>query len=443
MAGDAGADRRPDRQRDRWRTIRVRQTLLATVVVGLALVAGGAAILALVRHNLMDGVGRQTEQRAADTAALVRLGPLPATLPPAGEDRGLIQVVDDAGRVVAASAELRGQPPLLPERPGTRPLTATLRGVPVGERADYRVVGIRAVGGQGTFAVYAASSLDQVGDGVAATASALGVAVPVLLGCAAAASWWLVGRSLRPLQQAQERQRRFVSDASHELRTPLAAIRTRVEVGLSHPDQTDWIRLAQHVHREGGRLDQLVDELLALSAVDGDGDRTRVEPVDLDELVLAELEALRARGTVAVQLAALCPVRLSGRPEQLRSVVRNLLDNAERHASTAVTVGLSADHAAAELTVADDGVGVPAADRERVFEPFFRLQAARDRRTGGAGLGLAIVRDVVTAHGGTVWFADAAAGAQVHVRLPLVTRSIRPQGPDGPDSLSAAEMRRG
>ena len=452
-----------DRWRDRWATIRVRQTLLATAVVGVGLLAGGAAILALVRHNLVDGVQRQTEQRAADTAAMVRLGPLPAQLPAAGEDSGVVQVVDEEGRVVSASAELRGRGPLLSEWPGAGPLAATLRSVRIGDGDDYRVVGLPAAGPTGTFAVYAAGSLDPVQDAVGATLSALAVAVPVLLAGAAAASWWLTGRSLQPveairrqvaaitageldrrvpepaapdevgqlartmngmldrLQQAQQRQRRFVSDASHELRTPLAAIRTRVEVGLAHPDRTDWVSLGRQVHREGGRLDQLVDELLALSSANGDGGRPGAEPVDLDELVLVELDALRARGAVVVELAALCPVRLPGRPEQLRSVVRNLLDNAERHASTTVTVSLSADGTAAELTVADDGEGVPAADRDRVFEPFFRLQAARDRRSGGAGLGLAIVRDAVTAHRGTVWFADPETGARVHVRLPLPT----------------------
>jgi signal transduction histidine kinase len=327
--------------------------------------------------------------------------------------------------------------------------------------------------------VYAASSLEPAHEATAATATALAVAVPLLLLCVAVTSWRLVGRSLRPveairaqveqvtpdqldrrvaeppardelgrlartmntmldrLQRSHERQRRFVSDASHELRSPLAAIRTRVEVGLAHPDRTDWVALARAVHREGDRLDRLVDELLRLASVPasaaGAAGDAAVAVVDLDEVVLDEVEALRARGEVEVDLAALSPVRLRSRPEQLRLIVRNLLDNAERHAAARVAVGLAAGGAAAELVVSNDGDPVPAAERERVFDPFHRLQPARDRASGGAGLGLAIVRDAVTAHGGLVWFADCVDGAEVHVRLPISGPGLD-GGPDpGPE----------
>ena len=403
---------------ERLTAIRVRQTVVATAIVGLGLAAGSVTTVALVRHSMLDNAQHQAEQRARDTAALLRLGPLPAVLPPAGEDQGVVQVVDSQRRVISASAELRGQPPLVPEWPGPQPLTTTRRRVPVGDGADYRVVGLRADSGGRPLAVYAGSSLEPVGDAVSATVSALAVAAPLLLAGVAGTSWWLVGRSLDRLRVAQERQRRFVSDASHELRGPLAAIRTLVEVGLAHPGETDWLALARHVHREGDRLDRLVDELLALSAVDADGTASPVEQVDIDEIVLSEVETLRARGTAAVDLSALSAVRLPGRPEQLRLMVRNLLDNAERHAACSITLRLSANGTTAELVVADDGEGVPPADRDRVFDPFVRLQPARDRHSGGTGLGLAIVRDVVTGHGGTVWFADATAGAEVHVRLP-------------------------
>jgi signal transduction histidine kinase len=220
---------------------------------------------------------------------------------------------------------------------------------------------------------------------------------------------------LARLQQDRDRQRRFVGDASHELRSPLAAIRTQVEVGLAHPERTDWVALARHVHREGDRLEQLVGELLALSTGAGPAP---VQPVDLDELVLSEVDTVRARAAVAVDLAALTPVRLPGRTEQLRLVVRNLLQNAEQYAVTRIALRLSAGPGGAELVVADDGPGIPPAERDRVFEPFYRLEPARDRVSGGTGLGLAIVRDAVTAHGGTVWFDDVPAGTQAHVRLP-------------------------
>ncbi|CAM5556429.1 histidine kinase OS=Streptomyces alboniger OX=132473 GN=CP975_24685 PE=4 SV=1 [Streptomyces alboniger] len=241
---------------------------------------------------------------------------------------------------------------------------------------------------------------------------------------------------LERLQQAGERQRRFVSDASHELRSPLAALRTRTEVGLAHPTATEWPVLARDVHREVGRLDQLVEELLALSRVGSGNGAAPASLVDLDELLLTEVEAIRARGQVDVDLSGLSPVRVQGHPQQLRAVVRNLLDNAERYARTRIAVRLfpvgegngrgsgnaggAGPGPAAELVVADDGPGVVPAHREQVFDRFFRVQSARDRNSGGVGLGLAIVRDVVTTHGGRVWIADSPTGAEFHVRLPMI-----------------------
>jgi signal transduction histidine kinase len=101
-------------------------------------------------------------------------------------------------------------------------------------------------------------------------------------------------------------------------------------------------------------------------------------------------------------------------------VIRNLLDNAERHARAAVVVGLSTEDDMLDLVVADDGDGIPLAHREQVFERFFRLQDARDRDSGGAGLGLAIVRDIVASHGGRTWLAETPTGAEFHASLRLV-----------------------
>ncbi|MFI7121700.1 ATP-binding protein [Amycolatopsis sp. NPDC049868] len=304
-----------------------------------------------------------------------------------------------------------------------------------------------------------ARDAEQVDEGVEATAYALLLAVPGLLAGIAAIAWVLVGRALRPveiirarvaeitaseldnrvpepstqdelgrlaktmnemlerLQVAHERQRRFVGDAAHELRSPLAAMTTRIEVGLAHPDGTDWVELGRQVHHQAARLTALAEALLILARTDsGVDDR---EWVDLDEVVLAEAESVRARARVSVELSPFSAVRVRGRPHDLRAVVRNLLDNAERHARRSIVVGLRRADGHAELVVSDDGDGIPAADRERVFERFLRLHDARDRDRGGAGLGLAIVRDVATGHGGRAWVADTDHGAELHVRLPL------------------------
>jgi signal transduction histidine kinase len=442
-------------------TVRVRLTVLAVLVVGAGLLASAAIALALVRHNLMRNAENEARQRSQDTAAVLALGEVPRTLPAAGKDRAVVQVVDRQGRVIAASAELRGRGPLLSRWPAGDMFQSTLPDPSGGDGADDVVVGLAATYAGEPVVVYAASSLEPVEEGVEATALALAVVMPVLLAVIAGMSWLVVGRALRPveairsqvaeitareldrrvpepaardevgrlartmnamlarLQQAHIRQRRFVSDASHELRSPLATIQTQLEVGLAHPTDTDWVKLAQDVHRETGRLDRLADELLVISRTDDSGAQEKAELVDLDELVLLEVGAVRARGKVTVDLSPFSAARLRGRPDDLRRVIRNLLDNAERHAARTVVVGLSTDAEAAELVVADDGEGIPPPYRERVFDRFFRLQPARDRDSGGAGLGLAIVRDVVAGYGGQVWVADAAAGAEIHVRLRL------------------------
>jgi signal transduction histidine kinase len=110
--------------------------------------------------------------------------------------------------------------------------------------------------------------------------------------------------------------------------------------------------------------------------------------------------------------------RVLGDREQLSRVLRNLVDNAERHATTTVSIEVTRVDGEVEVVVADDGPGIPVGERERVFERFSRVDQARDRPAGGAGLGLAIVGEVVTAHGGTVVVADSAVGARVVVRLP-------------------------
>jgi signal transduction histidine kinase len=468
----AGSLRRPT-------TVRVRLTILAALLVGLGLVAGGLVMLALVRHNLMENAENDALNRARSTVEMLAADGLPATLPSSGENPAVVQVVDRDGRVLMASEALRGKPALLSRWPGEGVLTATLKNVPIGERGDYTVVGLAASRAGEPVAVYAASALEPVSEGVGAAATALAVVVPVLLIVVAGTAWLLVGRALRPveairervteitakeldrrvpeppvqdevgrlartmnemlarLQDAHDRQRRFVGDASHELRSPLAAIRTRVEVGLAHPADTDWVRLAQSVHREGARLEHLVDDLLVLSRTDAaastkrggpeglGGGRDATPPVDLDEVVLEEVESVRARGKVSVELAPFSAARLPGRRDDLRRMVRNLLDNAERHADRAVVVGLSTEDGTAELVVRDDGAGIPPEHAEQVFERFFRLQPGRDRDSGGAGLGLAIVRDVAIAYGGRTWLAPTEVGAEFHVRLPAVPQAGR------------------
>ncbi|MDQ1751425.1 MAG: hypothetical protein QOE71_2481 [Pseudonocardiales bacterium] len=446
--------------------------MLAVLIVGVGLLGGCLIVLALVRHNLMSAAVNDAEQRAQDIAAQLATGATPQVPATAGKNRAAVQIVDRSGRVLAASPELQDLPgPVISQWPESGTIQETIRNASFGQSSEYLVVGISvAVAGQPA-AVYSARSLEPVDDGVEAAGYALALLVPVLLAVVGGTSWLLVGRALRPveamrsqvaaitasglnrrlsapevqdevgrlantmngmlarLEQAHQRQRRFVGDAAHELRSPIATVLTQLEVGLAHPNETDWIRLAQDLHRESSRLDRLTDELLTLSRSEGDATRGRVEWVDLDELVLLEVEAVRARGKVTVELSPFSAARLRGSSDDLRGVVRNLLDNAERHAVSQVRVGLSTDEMVADLIVADDGQGIPETERERVFDRFFRLQPARDRDSGGAGLGLAIVRNVVLSHGGQVSVRDSPGGAEFHVRLPV--DSTEPLETDG------------
>jgi signal transduction histidine kinase len=196
------------------------------------------------------------------------------------------------------------------------------------------------------------------------------------------------------------RERQFASDASHELGTPLASVRTQLEVLLAHPERVDWQRTAENVVEDLERMRAVVADLMLLARVEGNA--TTMEPVDLAALVDAP-----------------GPVTVLGNPVQLHRAVRNLLDNAERYKSSEVTTSLSTEDGFAVLTVADDGPGIPEGDRERVFERFVRLDESRAREDGGAGLGLAIVREIVLAHRGTIEVADSDRGARLVVRLPL------------------------
>jgi signal transduction histidine kinase len=226
---------------------------------------------------------------------------------------------------------------------------------------------------------------------------------------------------LARLEDATERQRRFVADASHELRSPLTGMRAQLEVDLEHPELADWQATERDVLGDAIRMQRLVDDLLAIAVVDASAfDATHRAPVDLDEIVLAEARRLQTRSALAVDARAVSGAQVEGNADQLLRVVRNLLDNAARHAASRVEVSLVESPTHVTLRVVDDGPGIPDADRQRVFERFARLDDARGRNgdDGGAGLGLAIVHDVVVAHGGTV-AVENAPGAAFTVVLPL------------------------
>jgi signal transduction histidine kinase len=231
--------------------------------------------------------------------------------------------------------------------------------------------------------------------------------------------------TLTALEASVERQRRFVADASHELRSPIASLRTQLEVAAAHPELLD---LDGAVH-DTVRLQSLAADLLLLARLDA-GERPGGARVDLDALVREEL-AQRAGDRVPVTLEGGSggPVEVTGSRGQLARVLGNLLDNAQRHAVSRVRVRVGRGDGRAVLEVADDGAGVPEEERERIFQRFVRLDDARSRDDGGAGLGLAIARDVAVRHGGTLTVGRApGGGALFTLRLPAAAPA-RPERP--------------
>nr|WP_243861392.1 HAMP domain-containing sensor histidine kinase [Frigoribacterium endophyticum] len=309
--------------------------------------------------------------------------------------------------------------------------------------------------------VVAARSLDEAQAASAASLVTLGVAVPVALVVLGVTTWFVVGRALRPVEAMRREvdevtaarldrrlrdpggrdeiarlartlngmldrldasaraQRRFVGDASHELKTPLATIRQHAEVALLHPGSIDGQALAGTVLGEEARLTALVQGLLVLARADEGQLGVARRPVDLDDLVVAEVSRLRASSPLRVDATGVGPARVVGDEPLLGQVVRNLVANAARHATSTVALALVERDGRAVLTVDDDGAGVPVADRGRVFERFVRLDEARDRDAGGSGLGLAIVAEIVRVHGGAVRVDDSPlGGARFVVDLP-------------------------
>ncbi|PZF92215.1 two-component sensor histidine kinase [Micromonospora deserti] len=261
---------------------------------------------------------------------------------------------------------------------------------------------------------------------------------------------------LARLRSARDRQRAFVADAAHELRSPLTNIRTELEVAQRLADRTDWPTVTANLLADTERLSRLVDDLLLLARLDDAPPVRATGPVELGALL--ESVAARYPSPPMRLVTPATPLWTVGDPDEVRRVLTNLVDNAVRHARTEVTLSAAATapegagrHDAGApatravgrgpvpaigtgaarrtgtggtvayhlVTVTDDGPGIPAADRDRVFDRFTRLDDARARDAGGAGLGLAIVRELVRRAGGTVELTDAEDGAGLQVRLLL------------------------
>lgn len=435
----------------RWwasRSVRARIALSAAIPVALALVVGTVAVTAVFSAGRLHDLDAQTEREAEAIIGLVSSGQLPATLPaPAGSPL-LVQVIAGDGSVVAATPSASRIQPLaeIPHR--------TQRTTRTDEEGSYAGVPLRlrvqTASFEGkTFYVVVAAPLGDVRRALRALRVVLLFVVPLLVLAVTLLVWWVAGLALRPVELLRaaagqlvrhppelrrptllpvpahgdeisrlaqtlnellgvqrrllEQQESFVSDAAHELRSPVASLRVQLEVAQAHPADLDVPELLRDLSHDTERLGRLADDLLALARLDA-GYPLRPEVVDLRELAHADGEAVLVQGEAFA----------------LGRLVENLVSNARQHAATVrVTTSRAGDDAV--LTVDDDGPGIPAADRDRVFDRWVRLDAARARPDGGSGLGLSIARETARRHGGDLEVLDSPlGGARLRLRLPAV-----------------------
>jgi signal transduction histidine kinase len=445
----------------RWPAVslRARLTVVATLLVAVALLAGTVLLLVALHRSLIATLDETARQRARDVVALVDSGQLPDPIPVAA-GTPLVQVVDADDRVVAASVGSdRLVPILLPDdvaavRDGA---VRTIGGSRLGLSGELRVIG-EPVDAEEPQTVLVAMSVAEVEGSLQVVRTAMIVGAPLLVGGFAMVCWLLVGSALRPvaalrrgaeditttrqagrlpvpdaddevrrlaltlndmlerLERSSARQRSFVADAAHELRSPLTAIRTQLEVARAHPQQADWAQVSTHALADVERLSRLVDDLLVLARLE-DGAVPPVEAVDLAHV--ADKIVARTVADVSLRREGDDEVIVRADVDAVQRVVANLVDNAVRYAVTTVTVDVrDGAGGGAVVSVADDGPGIPAEQRDHVFERFTRLDHARSRDAGGAGLGLAIVRELVRSQGGEVSLEDNAPGLRAVVRLP-------------------------
>lgn len=431
--------------------------MLAVGVTAAVLAIVAIAVSMVVERQLRENLDHSLEQRAVSLAAEPAFVS-PGVLANSNDEDRFAQVIDGTGAVLASTLNARTVD-VADLVPASGSMVATRDDLPIEDDA-YRVLVVRTESGG---AVVVGENVDDLRDTERALAAALGLSLPAVVAVLGLMVWWLVGRTLRPVEQIRasvasigldeldrrvtepatedevarlastmntmlerlessvRRERRFVADASHELRTPLTRQRATLEVELARGADADLERAARRALVDAIEMHQLVDDLLFLARIDSGRASLLREMVDLDVVVDEEVRSMRNAGDSGKQIdmSAVSAATVRGDRAQLARVVRNVLSNALRHASDRIDVLLVDDATHATLTITDDGPGIPVVERERVFERFARLDESRTGGDGGAGLGLAIAREIVTRHGGTIAIDDAElGGARVTVTLP-------------------------
>jgi two-component system, OmpR family, sensor kinase len=442
--------------------LRLRLALFGAAVVALTLVLFGALLYTLLAHGATTNQDDAVRSRAREAVASLNNAPgIAAREPVAPADLRtstdiFVEVFDPNWTAIYSTAQLNGSPPIPSAR--FRGTAAEVLGGYFGTEQGLRLFALPFNGGY----VVTGQSTRVLQSNLSGVLGFLIISgVPTLI-AALAASWLVAGRALKPLkdvagtadeigrardfgrrlpgrrsrdevallstsfnrmleqlQDSFESQRRFVADASHELRTPLTTIQGNAGLLARGPAVSDEVRraAAADVSAETSRMTRLVDRMLTLARADS-GLKLRLAPLELEPVVL---EVCRQAQTVHPErelVTVANSATIAGDEDAIRQLIWILLDNALRHARSRVSVTLSSEGEWARLTVADDGPGIDAAEREKVFERFYRSDRARAGQ--GAGLGLSIARWIVEQHRGRILAGEGPdGGAAMYVDLPL------------------------
>jgi signal transduction histidine kinase len=447
-------------RRIRWRSVRLRMVLAAVAVLALLLVGAAIGFDQLLRNRLIDNLDTSLQAQTADRAALLDGGATPDVLATGAGEEDFVAVLTPSGAVLASTgvAEPSALAVLVPH---------TLVGLDLaltedegegdgGEGETHRLRVATEATGDGRRVVVGRAT-ESIDDDLRDARNLLLAGIPIVVALAAVLVWILVGRALRPVDRLRgdvdsivatglgqrvgapgtadeidrlastmndmlgrlddqaEARRRFVSDASHELKSPVANVRALVESAGDDLEPEQWADLRTSLVGETNRLQLLVDDLLFLAR----GDEGRLEPVrtvvHLDDIVFDEAERLAPLTAVVIDASAVTPADVVGDAALLSRLVRNLVENAARHAASRVTLSLGAEDGRIRFIVADDGPGVPEGEQTRVFERFARVESGRARAEGGTGLGLAIVAQIAEDHGGRVDIGTPEGGGAAFV----------------------------
>ncbi|NMM82922.1 two-component sensor histidine kinase [Rhodococcus sp. SRB_17] len=435
-------------------SVRIRSTVASTLVISFCLVIAGVALVFVLANSLQLSAIDSSDARATQLAQQLS-GESATDLDPSllstDSQIGIVQIVGADHQVLAQSPGTENG--VLSQRILEPDQSESFGRVKLSDNSDYWLIGRGVATPTGLVTIFVGADREPVETVVTTVAILLTVVGPLVLALAAFATYRLVGSALAPVERIRTRvasissgshgervpvpsgndeiarlaktmndmlarldegaqaQQRFISDASHELRSPLSTITTALELAHRRPELLDDALIEDALLPEARRMRQLIEDLLTLARVDeSDVKQTKLAvDVDIDDILFNEKKRISGISDVTVT-AAIVPVRVNGDPRSLTRLVRNLVDNAVRHAETQVWLSCSETGGTAHIVVEDDGPGIPASERERIFGRFVRLDSPRSREGGGSGLGLAIASDIAVAHAGTITVTERPGG---------------------------------